>query len=451
MKVTISKDIRIQNYSPELLKWCQQNLVVDNPDYHRAVNSGRWVGNMEKNFILYEKRGDTLVLPFGTLKSIWSFIKNSEINLQFSPIQDFSAKGHINLYDYQENALQALIRNKNGVLEAPCGSGKTQIGLSLIETIGQKALWLTHTTDLLRQSMDRAKSYYQGDFGTITDGKVDIGKDITFATVQTMVKLNLSDYANEFNVVIVDECHKVAGTPTRLMQFYKVVTSLNARHKFGLSATLSRSDGLIKSTFATLGDIVYTIPEQDIGDKIIQAKHVFIETGIPDTEAYLDFDGTLKHNKLIDYLVLSPTRNEIIIDKILQNPSRNIMILTHRVNHLQILLDMLPPDIRGYTVHGSVSKNERNTIFESIRQTTGNVLFATYALAKEGLDIPSLDMLILATPQKDRSTVVQSVGRIERNFDGKPEPIVFDLLDENILYCFRSAKTRKNILKKRNF
>ena len=450
MNVTIGKDIRIRNYSPELLGWCEQNLVLDNPDYHRAVNAGRWVGNIEKNFILYEKRGDTLVLPFGVLKKVWSFIKNMPVDLQFSPIQHFSAKGHINLYDYQENALNELIRSKNGILEAPCGSGKTQIGLALIGELKQKALWLTHTKDLLMQSMSRAQQYYDGDFGTITDGKVEIGQDITFATVQTMTKLNLADYADEFNVIIVDECHKVAGTPTRLMQFYKVVTSLNARHKYGLSATLSRSDGLIKSTFATLGDIVFTIPEQDIGDKIIQAKHVLIETGIPDTEAYLEYDGTLKHNKLIDYLITSSERNQLIVDKIQQNPARNVLLLSHRVSHLVTLSNMIE-NPKTFVVHGNVSKNERNTIYDTIRQTQGNVLLATYSLAKEGLDIPSLDMLILATPQKDKSTVVQSVGRIERNYENKPEPIVYDLVDENILYCYRASKTRKNILRKRKF
>jgi superfamily II DNA or RNA helicase len=75
------------------------------------------------------------------------------------------------------------------------------------------------------------------------------------------------------------------------------------------------------------------------------------------------------------------------------------------------------------------------------------VIFATYALAKEGLDLPNLTRLILATPQKDFAIVKQSVGRIERNIEGKTTPIVYDLVDVNINFCNGMYKKRKNILK----
>ena len=77
------------------------------------------------------------------------------------------------------------------------------------------------------------------------------------------------------------------------------------------------------------------------------------------------------------------------------------------------------------------------------------VILATYPLAKEGLDIPTLDRLHLVTPQKDRATVQQSAGRIERNIEGKNTPIVYDYVDENIGYCLNAYKKRKSILKKR--
>lgn len=48
-------------------------------------------------------------------------------------------------------------------------------------------------------------------FGTITEGKVNIGKGITFATIQTMCKLDLSRYKDFWDVIIVDECFP-AGT-----------------------------------------------------------------------------------------------------------------------------------------------------------------------------------------------------------------------------------------------
>lgn len=73
-------------------------------------------------------------------------------------------------------------------------------------------MWLTHTADLLSQSRERAARYMDKSMiGTITEGKVNIGSGITFATVQTMCKLDLAQYRDMWDVIIVDECHRVAG------------------------------------------------------------------------------------------------------------------------------------------------------------------------------------------------------------------------------------------------
>jgi superfamily II DNA or RNA helicase len=94
-----------------------------------------------------------------------------------------------------------------------------------------------------------------------------------------------------------------------------------------------------------------------------------------------------------------------------------------------------------------VDKNKLQLIFESNKNKQTHVVFATYALAKEGLDLPSLNRLILATPQKDFAIVKQSVGRIERNVEGKDQPIAYDIVDNNINFCVGMFKKRKKILK----
>lgn len=70
-------------------------------------------------------------------------------------------------------------------------------------------------------------------------------------------------------------------------------------------------------------------------------------------------------------------------------------------------------------------------------------------LAKEGLDIPRLDRLILASPHRDKATIIQSVGRIERTFDKKKKAIVFDLVD-NTQFHKNMFKNRKTIYRKNN-
>ena len=437
----ISSEITVIDPSKEIIDYVKDKLVLDNPEYYQAEKIGRYCKNIPKTIELFSKNGNTLILPFGVLKDVWELRKiNTETKLDFSPFIPLNIKGNINLYDYQEQALNALKKGKNGILEAPCGSGKTQIGLALIKAIGGKALWLTHTHDLLEQSKKRCEAYFKGDFGTITQGKVNIGKDITFATVQTMCKIETKLYENEFTTVIVDECHRAVGTPTKVMMFYKVLNNCKARYKFGLTATLNRSDGLIASMFSLIGPKLYTIPREYVGDKTIRADYQIIENNEKYNPFAYTFNSMIDFNKLLNVLCEDQTRNEIIIENVVKNLERNQLVLSHRVKHVETLGEMLRErGIDCSIVTGKV-KN---------RNFTSKIIIATYSLAKEGLDIPRLDVLHLTTPQKDKTTTIQSVGRIERNIEGKKQSICFDYLDTDISYCLMCQKKRERILNKR--
>jgi superfamily II DNA or RNA helicase len=454
MNVRVSNKIFVKNYSMELIDYCQKHLVLDNPEYHIAEKMGRWTGNIQKYLHLYETNGSELYLPFGILDDIWvKYIngKSEEITLDFAPPQALTMVGDIKLYPFQQLAVDALKSAKNGVLQAPCGSGKTQMGIALIQSLGQKALWITHTKDLLNQSLQRAKQYFKGDFGVITDGKVHIGGDITFATVQTLSNLDLTQYKDEWNVVIVDECHRAAGTPTKVKQFYKTVSHLKARHKYGLSATLDRADGLIKSVFALLGNIKHTITDKEVGTKIIKANHLLVASGLPDElSKYCGTDGTMIYAKLIDYIANDKNRNDLIVKSIAGQVGRHHLVLSHRVEHLYVLKHLLHElNIKAEVIDGSTPKAQREHILNLARGGDLSVLLATYSLAKEGLDIPILDTLHLATPNKNKSIVIQSVGRIERNIDGKSLPQIVDYVDMNIGYCVGMYKKRKSIIERK--
>lgn len=448
MQILISNDIKVKDYNLALLDYCKNNLVVSNPEFFVAQSMGRYLGNIQEKLYLYEKRGNEIVLPFGTIKNIWNIIKEHDITTDFADLNSLSMNGDIKLYPYQEKALNVLTKSKHGILEAPCGSGKTQIGIALIKSLGQKALWLTHTGDLLNQSMNRAKEYFNGDFGTITDGKVNIGKDITFATVQTMVKLDLTKYAKEWNVIIVDECHRVAGTPTRVMQFYKVLSHLKARHKYGLSATLHRADSMIKTTYAMLGDIVHAITDEEVSLRVMKSQHVKIDTGVAPSEQYLDFDGTMNFNGLMSYLMEQEYRNNLIINKLLENKDQYNLVLSTRIEHLKTLQKLAASvGLQTHLVVGAIDKGKRLEIFDEMRDGDAHIILSTYSLAKEGLDIPNLNRLHLALPQKDKAIIKQSAGRIERRTENKTDAIIYDYVDERIGYCLGMYKKRRNILK----
>lgn len=456
MQVKISNNIKIQNPTSEIKQWCKTNLTIDNPDYAKKVRMGFWVGNTPKTLNLYEVHGDTYILPYGTLKQIQTMIKDATVTSEFKPFERVDYGEAISLYPYQEKAVTESFKGRYGILQSKAGSGKTRCGLSLIKEYGRKTLWLCHTKDLLNQSKRAAEEFFDRDwFGTITEGKVNIGKGITFATVQTMCKLDLSQYKDIWDLIIVDEAHNISGSPTSVSMYYKVLNSLSARHKYGLSATVHRADGLIKSTFALIGDIVYSVPDEAIADKVMQVGVKPVGTGVKISRECLNTDGTLNYAKLINYLCESPERNNLLRDCIVAESDKSCLILSDRICHLETLLNLLPPKLKDKAVMitGKMTtkkgKIEREQAIEDMRTGEKKYLFATYKLCKEGLDIPRLERLFLTTNQKDYAVITQSIGRIARTFDGKADPIVYDFID-NIGYLVKSYKKRCSIYKKNN-
>lgn len=446
--MTVGNQLRIQEPTADLLDWCKKNMVLANPDYAKKVRMHLWLGNTPQKLYLMQWDGDTLVLPYGCLNTVLSMGECEVINdLPVPKEVDFGCS--VPLYDYQEAAKEAMLKAYYGILQSPAGSGKTQVGIALAAALGRKTLWLTHTRDLLSQSKNRAEQYMSPSLtGTITEGRVQIGKAITFATVQTMCNLDLGRYRDVWDCIIVDECHRVAGTPTSVTQFSKVLNSLAARHKYGLSATVHRADGMIAATYALLGQIAYQVPDAAVAEKVMTVNVLPRPTHQGLSREFLDTDGTIIYAKLVNFLADRYDRNELIAADLVENRNHYNLILSDRLSHLEYLMKHLPHDLRDQAVMvdgkmtSKKAKAMREQAIEDMRQGRKRYLFATYSLAKEGLDIPRLDRLYLATPQKDYAVIAQSIGRIARTFEGKAEPVVYDYVDEGIQYLVRSYKKR---------
>lgn len=452
MTAEVSNVIVIKNPTDALRKYVKTSLVLANPDYEKKSRMGFWTGATPRTIKLYEEWSDgRLVLPYGMLQEIQQFFTNVEDRIEWDISERYiiDYKGaDIPIYDYQEKAVREMIAHQNGILQSPAGSGKTQMGLAMAIRTGRRTLWLTHTKDLLNQSKERAAQYMDPSLlGTITEGKVNIGTAITFATIQTMSKIDLLAHCCDWDMVIVDECHRCAGSPTQVTMFYAVLNRLRAKYKYGLSATVHRADGMIRATTALLGNVRYAVPDEAVKEKTMQVTINPIATNIDISNSCLNTDGTLNYAKLISYLTENHSRNVVIWDTLYDNKGESSLILSDRLEHLETLMEMLPPEMRkdAVMISGKMTskkgKAEREAAIEAMRTGEKRYLFATYSLAKEGLDIPRLRCLYLATPVKDFAVVVQSIGRIARKFPDKKDPICFDFVD-NIGYLRKAFRTR---------
>ena len=456
MRVAISNVITIEDPIPKIKQWCVDNLEMPNPEYIKKARMNLWLGRTPERIRLYEIHGNSLRLPFGVLRELIPMFKGSEIITEFVEPEKIDYHSAVELYDYQKDAVEQCVSKKYGILQSPAGSGKTQMAIAMICQYSERALWLTHTHDLLLQSKERAERYIDSSLlGTITEGKVNVGKGITFATIQTMCKVDLAQFKDTWDVIVCDECHRISGSPTTVTQYYKVLNALSARHKYGLSATVHRSDGMIAATHALIGQVIYTVPELAVADKIMKVGIRTVGTGIGMSPEFLNSDGTLNYTSMISWLAENEQRNQVILSELIREKGHHCLILSDRLEHLETLMNSLPENMRSdaVMVSGKMTsksgKRQRDGAIEAMRKGEKLYLFATYGLAKEGLDVPCLDRLFLATPQKDYAVVTQSIGRIARTCEGKDEPIALDFVDD-ILYCRKAFKARCRTYKKNN-
>lgn len=259
------------------------------------------------------------------------------------------------------------------------------------------------------------------------------------------VEENHNYFANGINV---HNCHRVGASASTFTQYEKVLNHLAARRKIGLTATPERSDGLIKATFALIGKVVYEIPEEAIADKVMGVKIRKVGTDADITDDCLNTDGTINYVKLIERLTTDHERNKLIARKIMENKGHSCIILSDRLEQLKTIRNLLPYEMQEDSVYidgkmqSKKAKTEREQALEDMRTGKKKYLFASVTLCKEGLDIPCLDRLFLASPVKYSAIVTQAVGRIRRTAEGKETPVVIDFVDDNIGFCQGAWKKR---------
>ena len=457
MNTTIANRIYIENPSDEVKAWAKENLMFPNPVYEKKIRMGFWVGNTRKTIRMYEWNGNVLILPFGVIRQLMPMLRGTGVMCDFrqNTVIDYGSKS-MDLFDYQQEAVRNMIDARYGILKAPCGAGKTRCGISLIKALRRRALWLCNKHDLIKQSMEAAEEFIDPSlFGTITEGRIDVGTGVTFATVQTMSQIELTQFRDYWDVIIIDECHGVATSDDSFTMYEKVLNHLSARSKIGLTATPYRSDGLIKATFALIGNVAYEIPPEAVQSRVTGVKIRPVPTETEITDECQNPDGTINYTKLLKHIVTDGTRNKLIASKIIDEKDQSCVILSDRLDQLKEIIALLPDDMQdkvGYIdgkMQSKKAKADRSQIQEDMRAGTKMYLFGSYKIAREGLDIPRLSRLFMASPVKDPSIVEQSVGRIRRVHESKTEiPVVYDFVDENIGMCCGMFKRRKTTYRK---
>jgi len=421
-------------FSDDLLKQTRKDLTVKPfvaDDY----------GMPPQEFKIYGENTNKLYIP-----KFYGFEKFGKPDFNHIPIgESISLKFNGNLRPNQIESfnvtIKALREIGGGTLSLPCGEGKTAISLKILTEISCKTLIIVHKEFLLNQWIERIEQFIpEARIGIIQQDKIDIeNKDIVIGMLQS---ISMKEYAmttfDSFGMLIIDECHHISS---RI--FSQALRKTNCHYMLGLSATPIRKDGLTKVFEWHVGGIVYSKKHEDIN--VVHVERLIIKSN---NEYYnqecVNYKGKVMMPKMVTNITENMNRSKIILHwiKELINENRKILILSDRRAHLEDFYKLVKNsgiNSVGYYV-GGMKQSELD------KSSKKSVILGTYAISSEGLDIPELDTLILASPKSD---IIQSVGRILRKQHEIP-PKIIDIVDKFSVFEGQAEK-RKKLYKSRNY
>jgi len=396
------------------------------------------------SFPVYRETEHTIHIPrfYGIehygLPDVISIPKGDDINVKFEG----------GLREYQTNIVKEYIKNTSlthgggGLLEIPCGEGKTVIALKILSELRKKTLVIVHKTFLGNQWIERINQFLPGARIGRLQGQInDIeNKDIVIGMLQS---LSMKEYAEDefksFGLIIVDECHHISSEV-----FSRSLTKIITFYTLGLSATMQRKDGLSKVFKMFLGDIVFS-KQRDKTDTVLIKAIEYITHDPEFNKVMMDQRGNPAYSSMISKLCAFGPRTEFILNVIItelkNDPLQQIIVLAHNRNVLEYIHDAI--EHRKISTVGYYLGGMKEPALKA--SELARVIIATYAMAAEALDIKTLTTLLLVTPKTD---VVQAVGRILRVKHERP--MVVDIIDTHDLFKSQWVK-RKKYYKSNNY
>lgn len=389
-------------------------------------------------------------------------------------------------YDYQNDIVNKFLAAPNGLICVPCGRGKTFMAIQIAAKLGRKFMivvdkeflldqWMGELTALLPglrvgilQEDKRQLGFVEKKPLTIAELKEELKKlglpvsgtkavllerlrqlvpedppvayDCCIAMIQTLVSREFSpDEFHSFGLTIFDECHHLGAA-----HFSRALLKVQTKNMLGLSATPIRDDGLTRVFEWFIGKPVYWEKTREADPDVIVQKVGFHSDEVEYSEVPVDSRGEPVLARLLSQVVAFEARNcaiDNILRKVLEEPLRTVLILSERIEHLHRIRSKIPADVAVSYYIGGMDSEKRQTEAAGAR-----VLLGTYAMASEGMNIKTLNTMIMISPRKK---IEQSTGRILRTQKSAREipPLIIDIVDSHSMYqgqwCKRKAYYKK--------
>ena len=437
-----------------------QNQAMDMPNYD------------ESRFIyLGSDEGKYIVLPRGLREEILKKFDNAGISYK---IEDKRTKGQeLNisfrgeLRESQIPAVETMLENETGILHAATAFGKTVVCCDMIARRGISTLILVDRADLMNQWIKRLEEFldideelpeYQTKTGRTRKRKSLIGNlqgahdtltgIVDVAMIRSLKKKDgFHPKLKEYAQVYFDECHHAASDSA-----IEVLQEINAKYVYGVTATPKRGDGKEKINEFLLGPIRYRFTAKDRAEE--QNINHLVYPRFTRTVKPHHLSKTPYSNDAYELIRNNDVRDEQIIRDVADcvQAGRTPVVLTKYVDHAKKLSERLKTYAdRLILLTGANGTKARRAQVEELNKVDNSdslILVGTGSLLGEGFDFPRLDTLFMATPVSGENVVEQYVGRLNRDYDGKENVIVYDYVDSHIPKFDKMYSARMKAYKK---
>lgn len=459
LHIVLSNGIYVDNTN---LKAAMQNRIrrmaaISNPVFYKNqaigtsnYDTARWI------YLGKDHLSGYIQIPRGLQDELWENIKQADIDYEMEDERQQGRKINVDfkgeLRPEQDKALKELIRYDNGILHAATAFGKTVVSSAIIAQKKINTLIILESSALIEQWKEALEKFlnineglptYETKTGRVRKRKSLIGTlqgahdsmtgiiDIAMAG-SLCKKGKYHKMMNEYGLVLIDECHHSASETIA-----NVLKEVKAKYVYGVTATPKRGDGLEKINYMLIGPIrySYTAKEKAKEQGIQHLVYPRFTRTVPPRGVITD---KMHPNEAYEIIHNNDVRDEQIIEDVKNcvAAGRTPVVLSRYKDHSEKFYERL----KSYADHvflmtGNNSKKEHRKILEQMHQVDKNeslILIATGSLVGEGFDFPRLDTLFMATPVSFRGVVEQYAGRLNRDYAGKENVIIYDYVDNHI-------------------
>ncbi|MCR5761180.1 MAG: DEAD/DEAH box helicase [Sphaerochaetaceae bacterium] len=324
------------------------------------------------------------------------------------------------LREYQENAVSSILGDGGrgsgyGVLVMPCGSGKTVVGMKIMQELSTRTLILCPNIISARQWIRELVTKTDVDISLIGEysGERKEIKPITVCTYQVLTHRadKEGSYPNmkailegQWGLVIYDEVHMLPAP------VFRITAEMQAVYRVGLTATLIREDGLESDVFSLVGPKRFDIPWTDLQEKGWIARAYCVEVKVP-----------LPHETMVPYAVatkrekhkiacMNKDKLDVVETLLIRHKGEKILIIAQYLDQIKVLSKRFDFPV----ITGSTPNSVRDRLYQAFRDQEVQTLIVS-KVANFAIDLPDASVAIeLSGTFGSRQEEAQRLGRLLR-------------------------------------